>query len=50
MLGIILPSDPMKLLQPRSLKYLNERILDLVTGKLWLKVFIGMLAGVGTGE
>lgn len=36
-------------LNPRSLKYLAGYLQTLVRGRLWLKVLIGMLAGITTG-
>jgi Na+/H+-dicarboxylate symporter len=34
---------------PRSLKHLSVHLYALVKGRLWLKVLIGMAAGIGTG-
>lgn len=36
-------------LHPRSLKFLSDRLQELVNGRLWLKVLLGMLSGIGTG-
>jgi Na+/H+-dicarboxylate symporter len=36
-------------LYPRSLKHLSNRLSQLVEGRLWLKVLIGMVAGIGVG-
>ena len=36
-------------LHPRSLRHLNHYLADLVQGRLWLKVLIGMFVGLGTG-
>jgi Na+/H+-dicarboxylate symporter len=36
-------------LQPRPLMLLAETLSSLVAGRLWLKVLIGMLAGLGVG-
>lgn len=36
-------------LHPRSLKHLNHQLQDLVRGRLWLKVLIGMALGLVTG-
>ena len=40
---------PLEHLHPRSLKYLSDRLQDLVRRRLWLKVLIGMALGIGTG-
>ena len=40
---------PLERLHPRSLKFLSDRLQDLVRQRLWLKVLIGMLLGIGTG-
>ncbi|MEE4310244.1 MAG: dicarboxylate/amino acid:cation symporter [candidate division KSB1 bacterium] len=34
---------------PKSLKYLSSHLLTLVRGRLWLKVMIGLIAGIGVG-
>ncbi len=34
---------------PRSLRNLSSHLLSLVKGKLWLKVLIGLAAGIGSG-
>lgn len=36
-------------LYPRSLKHLSNRLSQLVEGRLWLKVLIGMFAGIVVG-
>jgi len=36
-------------LYPRSLKHLNSRLSQLVEGRLWLKVLIGMFTGILVG-
>ena len=36
-------------LYPRSLSYLTSYLQSLVRGRLWLKVLIGMVAGIATG-
>lgn len=40
---------PIEILRPRSLSYLHERIRVLVSGRLWLKVLIGMALGAVVG-
>ncbi len=40
---------PVKRLYPKSLKHLSSHLLALVTGKLWLKVLVGLASGVGAG-
>jgi len=42
-------THPLELLHPRSLKFLSDRLQDLVRCRLWLRVLVGMLLGVGTG-
>jgi len=34
---------------PRSLKHLSSHLYELIKGRLWLKVMIGLAAGIGTG-
>ncbi|MBN2110674.1 MAG: dicarboxylate/amino acid:cation symporter [Methanosarcinaceae archaeon] len=41
--------DPLSLIHPRSLKYLNHHLHELVRGRLWLKILIGMFLGIITG-
>jgi Na+/H+-dicarboxylate symporter len=41
--------NPLELLHPRSLKFLNGYLQDMVRGRLWLKVLIGMVLGLLTG-
>ncbi len=36
-------------LHPRSLKHLSDYLQTLVSGRLWLKVIIGMVLGIGVG-
>lgn len=43
------PSHPLQALHPRSLKHLAQYLQSLVRGRLWLKVMIGMVAGIGVG-
>lgn len=38
-----------EVLHPRSLTYLSAELQELVRGKLWLKVLIGMILGLATG-
>lgn len=42
-------TDPLTLIHPRSLKNLNYQLQELVRGRLWLKILIGMLLGIITG-
>ena len=42
-------AHPLQILHPRSLKFLSDRLQDLVRRRLWLKVLIGMVLGIGTG-
>jgi Na+/H+-dicarboxylate symporter len=41
--------NPLELLHARSLKFLNGYLQDMVRGRLWLKVLIGMVLGLLTG-
>lgn len=41
--------EPLTLIHPRSLKNLNYHLQELVKGRLWLKILIGMLLGIVTG-
>jgi Na+/H+-dicarboxylate symporter len=41
--------DPIERLHPRNLRFLSDRLSQLVQGRLWLKVVLGMILGVGTG-
>lgn len=41
--------DPLTLIHPRSLKNLNYHLQELVKGRLWLKILIGMMLGIVTG-
>ncbi|SFM14076.1 Na+/H+-dicarboxylate symporter [Methanolobus profundi] len=41
--------EPLTLIHPRSLKHLNYHLQELVKGRLWLKILIGMLLGIVTG-
>ncbi|MBD3289685.1 cation:dicarboxylase symporter family transporter [candidate division KSB1 bacterium] len=36
-------------LHPKSLKHLSSHLITLVRGRLWLKVLIGMVLGIGVG-
>jgi len=36
-------------LYPRPLKYLSSHLYVLVKGRLWVKVLLGLMAGIGTG-
>ena len=40
---------PVERLHPRSLVNLRRQLQSLVEGRLWLKVLIGMMLGIGTG-
>ncbi|MDF1754518.1 MAG: dicarboxylate/amino acid:cation symporter [Verrucomicrobiales bacterium] len=40
---------PLQMLHPRSLGLLKQQLQSLVEGRLWLKVLIGMVLGIGTG-
>lgn len=40
---------PLELLHPRSLKYLSDRLQDLVSKRLWLQVLLGMVLGIAAG-
>lgn len=40
---------PLSLLHPRSLKYLNRHLQELVKSRLWAKILLAMLLGVATG-
>ncbi len=40
---------PLEVLHPRSLSALSNTLSRLVAGRLWLKVLIGMAAGIATG-
>ncbi len=42
-------THPLELLHPRSLKFLNEYLDHLIQGRLWIKVLIGMVLGIGLG-
>ncbi|WP_321429175.1 dicarboxylate/amino acid:cation symporter [uncultured Methanolobus sp.] len=41
--------DPLTLIHPRSLKNLNYHLQELMKGRLWLKIMIGMFLGIITG-
>lgn len=41
--------NPLELIHPRSLKYLNHYLQNMTRGRLWLKVLIGMVLGLITG-
>ena len=41
--------DAQEILYPRPLRYLNHQLSRLVAGRLWLKVLLGMAAGILTG-
>ncbi|MGD8418702.1 MAG: dicarboxylate/amino acid:cation symporter [Pseudomonadales bacterium] len=43
------PFRYLELLHPRSLKHLSDHLANLVEGRLWLKVLIGMFAGLLVG-
>ncbi|WP_040481730.1 dicarboxylate/amino acid:cation symporter [Luminiphilus syltensis] len=43
------PLGYLEYLNPRSLKYLNSHLVSLVEGRLWLKVLLGMFAGLLVG-
>ena len=38
-----------EVLHPRSLKHLSRYVYGLVEGRLWLKVIVGMVAGLAKG-
>jgi Na+/H+-dicarboxylate symporter len=38
-----------EVLYPRSLKYLADSLQNLVRGRLWLQVMVGMVLGIATG-
>ncbi len=40
---------PLELLRPKSLKRLSEHLQSLISGRLWLKILIGMALGIGIG-
>jgi Na+/H+-dicarboxylate symporter len=42
-------SHPLELLQPKSLIRLSGHLQNLIKGRLWLKILIGMFAGIGVG-
>ncbi len=42
-------THPIELLHPRSLKFLNKYLENLVQGRLWIKVLIGMVLGIAIG-
>lgn len=42
-------NHPIQILHPRSLRFLSDRLQDLVRRRLWLKVLIGMMLGIGIG-
>lgn len=42
-------ADPLELLQLEPLSRLANRLQDLVQGRLWLKVLLAMLGGIGVG-
>ncbi len=41
--------QPLSYLHPRSLKLLNSHLQNLVKGRLWLKILIGMALGIAVG-
>ncbi|AEH60533.1 sodium:dicarboxylate symporter [Methanosalsum zhilinae DSM 4017] len=45
----IRPQESLKLIHPRSLKYMSKYLQSLVEGRLWLKIFIGMFLGIAVG-
>ncbi len=42
-------THPIELLYPRSLKFLHRYLENLIKGRLWIKVIIGMVLGIVTG-
>jgi Na+/H+-dicarboxylate symporter len=40
---------PIEVIYPRSLKHLADQVQSMVAGRLWLKVVLGMIAGIGIG-
>ncbi len=42
-------ASPFEALRPQSLKQLSHHLQALLAGKLWLKVLVGMIAGLGVG-
>ncbi len=42
-------THPLELIQPSSLKNLNKYLQSLIKGRLWLKILIAMVFGLGTG-
>ncbi len=43
------PRHPLERLHPRSLKFLSDRLQDLVRRRLWIKVLVGMFLGIASG-
>ncbi|MDH5546245.1 MAG: dicarboxylate/amino acid:cation symporter [Gammaproteobacteria bacterium] len=44
-----LSASPLELINPQSLRYLSDKLADLVSKRLWLKVMIAMVLGIATG-
>ncbi len=42
-------THPLELLQPKPLKQLSGHLQNLIRGRLWLKILIGMVLGIGVG-
>jgi Na+/H+-dicarboxylate symporter len=42
-------SHPLEFIQPKSLKRLSGHLHSLTKGRLWLKILIGMVLGIGVG-
>lgn len=42
-------TSPLKLLKPRSLQHLGSQMLQLLQTRLWLKILVGLVLGVGFG-
>lgn len=40
---------PLEIVHPRSLKYLNKYLQNMVKGRLWLKILVAMVLGLGVG-
>jgi Na+/H+-dicarboxylate symporter len=42
-------THPLELVHPRNLKHLSHTLQGLVASRLWAKVLLGMVLGIGTG-
>lgn len=40
---------PLELIHPRSLRALSDQLQQLIAGRLWLKVLLGMVLGIAVG-